>query len=251
MQWLWQAWERYGQGTAVGWVRFGSVRRLRPLGPVFGVHRGEHLDLCIDRYYITRFLAQHAADIHGQVLEIGDNTYTQRFGGSRVTRSDVLHPAPAPATATIVADLTQADQLSSDTFHCVILTQTLQYIYDVRAALRTLYRILQPGGVLLATCPGITQMSRNDATQWGEYWRFTTMSARRLCTEVFPEACVTVQSYGNVLTALAFLHGLLHTELRQQELDYHDPDYEMLITIRAVKPASQTMTLPPAAEAHQ
>jgi hypothetical protein len=27
-------------------------------------------------------------------------------------------------------------------------------------------------------------------------------------------------------------------ELRQEELDYFDPDYEVLITIRAVKPAS-------------
>jgi hypothetical protein len=42
--------------------------------------------------------------------------------------------------------------------------------------------------------------------------------------------------YGNVLTAIALLHGLAAEELRQEELDYFDPDYEILVTVRAVKP---------------
>jgi hypothetical protein len=49
---------------------------------------------------------------------------------------------------------------------------------------------------------------------------------------------VTVQAHGNVLAAMAFLHGLVSEELRQDELDYFDPDYEVLITIRAVKPTA-------------
>ena len=224
----------------MGWVRFGSLRRLMPIGEVFGLKRGQSLDLCLDRYYVERFLGQHAADIHGRVLEIGDNTYTRRFGGSRVRQSDVLHAAPGNPEATLVADLTCADHLAANAFDCIILTQTLQYIYDVRAALRTLYRLLKPAGVLLATCPGISQMSRWDAEQWGEYWRFTTFSARRLFAEVFPETAISVQAHGNVLVALAFLHGLLVTELRRAELEYHDPDYEVLITVRAQKPGEKS-----------
>ena len=50
---------------------------------------------------------------------------------------------------------------------------------------------------------------------------------------------VLVQGHGNVLVAIAFLHGLLIQELRQEELDYHDPDYELLITVRAQKPQEQ------------
>jgi hypothetical protein len=34
--------------------------------------------------------------------------------------------------ATIVGDLTRADHIPSDSFDCVNLTQTLQFIYDVR-----------------------------------------------------------------------------------------------------------------------
>ena len=71
---------------AVGRVRFGDLHRLTPISQCFGFDRG----LPVDRYYIERFLARHASEIVGRVLEIGDDTYTRRFGGSRVSRSDVL-----------------------------------------------------------------------------------------------------------------------------------------------------------------
>ena len=83
---------------------------------------------------------------------------------------------------------------------------------------------------------GISQISRYDMDRWGEYWRFTSLSARRLFEEVFLPADVTVRSYGNVLAATAFLHGVAEGELRRDELNYHDPDYEVLITVRAIKP---------------
>jgi hypothetical protein len=47
--------------------------------------------LPIDRYYIERFLQTHSADIRRHVLEVGDNAYTRRFGGNRVTKSDVIN----------------------------------------------------------------------------------------------------------------------------------------------------------------
>jgi SAM-dependent methyltransferase len=216
----------------VGFVRFGSLRRPQPISRVFGLDRG----LPIDRYYIENFLGQYAEDIQGHVLEIGEDMYTRRFGDGRVVRSDVLHVQEGNPKATIVADLTCADSIWSDTFDCIIFTQTLQFIYDTRAAIRHLHRILKPGGVLLATFPGISQISRYDMDRWGDYWRFTTLSARRLFEEVFPPGNVTVQAYGNVLAAVAFLHGLAAEELRRQELDYRDPDYELAITVRGVKP---------------
>jgi SAM-dependent methyltransferase len=234
--WLRAEFQRLTVRPPVGSVRFGDLRRLKPISRVFGFDRG----LCIDRYYIENFLAKHAEDIRGHVLEIGDDTYTRRFGGDRVARSDVLHVQEGNPKATIVADLTCADSIPSDTFDCIIFTQTLQFIYDVRAAIRHLHRILKPGGVLLATFPGISQISRYDMDRWGDYWRFTTLSARMLFEEVFPSGNVTVRAYGNVLAAVAFLHGLSAEELRREELDYHDPDYELIITLRALKPREVT-----------
>jgi glycosyltransferase involved in cell wall biosynthesis len=216
----------------VGWVHFGSLRRITPISPSWGFDRG----LPVDRYYIERFLSQHAWDIRGHVLEIGNSTYTSKFGGNRVTQSDVLHVVEGNPKATLVADLTRGEQIPGDAYDCIVFTQTLQFIYDVRATLKTLYRILKPGGILLATFPGISKISRYDMEHWGDYWRFTTLSSRKLFEEVFPSEHSTVKAFGNVCTALAFLHGLAAQELRQEELDHLDPDYEVLIAVRAMKP---------------
>ena len=152
------------------------------------------------------------------------------------TKSDVLHAMDGNPKSTIVADLTCADHISSDTFDCLIITQTLPFIYDVKAAICTLNRILKSGGVVLTTLPGISQISRYDMDRWGEYWRFTTLSAQRLFAEFFPPECVTIEAHGNVLAAIALLHGLASSELKPLELEHHDPDYEVMITVRAVKP---------------
>jgi SAM-dependent methyltransferase len=144
---------------------------------------------------------------------------------------------PGNPKATIVADLARdTDQLMPAMFDCVILTQVLHVLADPDAAVRTTHRILRPGGVVLATLAGISQVSRWDMERWGDYWRFTTASARRLFGSVFPLDHVGVESHGNVLTAIAFLHGLTADEMRSPELDHLDPDYQLLITVRAVKP---------------
>jgi glycosyltransferase involved in cell wall biosynthesis len=213
-------------------VRFGHLRRTTPISRQYGSDRG----LPIDRHYIEAFLARHADDIRGRVLEVGDATYTRLFGGDRVMVSDILHVNATNPKATLIGDLASGDHLPANAFDCVILTQTLHLIYDVRAALRTVHRLLVPGGVALVTVPGISQISEDEwRTTW--YWSFTTLSARRLFEEVFPAEHVAVAAHGNVLAATAFLQGLAAHELRDAELHYADPQYEMLITIRAVKPA--------------
>jgi hypothetical protein len=215
-------------------VNFGPLQVVRPVSQVFGLDRG----LPIDRYYIERFLAAHRADIHGRVLEVGDDRYTRQFGGSRVSRSDVLHVVAGAPGATLVADLTRADEVPSAAFDCVIVTQTLQMIYDVRPACASLARMLEKGGVALATCHGISRIARREGVDdWGEYWHFTTQSLGRLFAEAFPGGRVEVTSYGNVLSAIASLHGLAAEELRAEELDYEDRNYEVLIGVRAVKKA--------------
>jgi SAM-dependent methyltransferase len=189
----------------------------------------------IDRYYIEKFLTRYALDIHGCVLEIADSDYTTRFGDGRVTKSEVLHVHGGNPKATVVDDLASGSHIASNSFDCIILTQTLQFIYELQAALANLHRILKPGGILLATFPGISQISRYDMDRWGEYWRFTTLSAHKLFEQVFPGDRIRVHTYGNVLAANAFLQGLAVEELRLNELDYQDPEYQLLIAVRAAK----------------
>jgi hypothetical protein len=222
----------YSPAVEVGGVQWGSFRRVTPIDPDFGWARGKP----IDRYYIDQFLESRQADIRGRVLEIADPQYTQRYGGDRVTQSDVLHAVEGNPKATLIGDLTTGRGIPASTFDCIILTQTLLVVYEVRATLATVARSLRPGGVVLATFPGISQISRHDMDRWGDYWRFTTLSARRLFEEVFPPANVQIGVHGNVLSAMAFLHGLAAEELKPEELAYHDRDFEVLVTVRAEKP---------------
>lgn len=211
----------------VGAVRFGDLRRTTPICRGYGYERGRP----IDRYYIENFLRSEGPRITGNVLEIGETTYTQAFGQG-VVKMDMLHVNEGVEGATYVDDLSDGSTLPSNAFDCVILTQTLHLIYDMKAALRTIYRILKPGGVLLATVPGITQISDED---WNDswYWSLTTASARRLCGEVFHPSLVEVKGFGNVLAATSFLQGLADSELTPAELDVPDPEYPVTVTIRA------------------
>jgi SAM-dependent methyltransferase len=212
--------------------KLGDLRRVTPIDPNWGFERGTP----IDRVYVERFIGSHAADIHGRVLEIAAPDYTNAFGRG-VERVDILMAAEGNPEATIVGDLTSAPQVPTDSFDCAIVTQTMQFIYDVSSALRTVHRILAPGGVLLATVPGLTKISRLEDDLYGEWWHFTGRSVRRLAGEVFGADNVEVATYGNVLTASGFLYGLASSDLEQAELDAHDPLYEVVIGLRAVKGA--------------
>lgn len=151
-----------------------------------------------------------------------------------MTRSDVLHVEEGHPFVTIVDDLTDARSIPSDALDCVICPQTLDLIYDVRAAIRTSHRILKPGGTALVTVPGTSQ---NYDAEWQDArcWSFTPGSVRRLFGECFAPACVDVEGHGNVLVAISFLMGFADKELSADELDHRDPGYDIVVTVRVVK----------------
>ena len=216
---------------SLGQVRWGSFNRVTPISRIWGHDRGQP----IDRYYIEGFLKKHAADIKGRVLEVGDPRYTKQFGGDRVTCSDILHALPGNPEATFVGDIAEGAGIPDDRFNCLIFTQVLHCCFDPKAALRHLYRILEPGGVALLTLPGIMKVDWGAMEHWPDYWRFTCRSAQRLFEETFGAGNVEVETFGNVRAALGFLHGLAQEDMRASDLDAHDPHYEVTIAVRAVK----------------
>ncbi len=214
---------------------WGDLKRLDPIHKDFGFSAGQP----IDRFYIDLFLEQHSHDIHGCVLEIADNNYTKRFGGNRVVKSEILH-VTENEKATLVGDLVSGKGIPSEAFDCIILTQTLPFIYDVQSAIANCHRALKTDGVLLCTVNGISQISRYDMERWGDFWRFTNLSIEKLLTAHFKPSTkvadtVTVTTFGNVLTATSFLFGLPSQELQLKELNHHDEDYQVLIGARAIK----------------
>lgn len=207
---------------------WGGFRSREPKSRHYGTDRGTALD----RHYIEAFLADHAEDVHGIVLEVASDAYARRFGGSRIEKTEVVSIVAGPGV-TIVGDLTSPVTLPRNHFDCIILTQTLCFIYDVKAALANCHAALRKGGVLLMTVPGICQISSFDDGLTGDYWRFTAASTQRLVDEHFQDAAV--RSYGNVLAAVAYLHGIAKEELTREELDHHDREYQVIVAARAVK----------------
>jgi len=206
----------------------GSIRRTSPLSDHWGRDRGTP----VDRYYIERFLAAERSAIRGRVLEVLNAEYTERFGVG-VERSDVLDIDRANPLATIVADLAAADEVPSDTFDCFVLTQTLQYVYDLHSAVQHVHRVLRPGGTVLCTVPTVSRIAKG--TLETEYWRMTGLGCRRLFADAFTGGVVDARAYGNVLTAIAFLVGMAAEELSPRELEAADPFFPLLVTVRATK----------------
>ncbi|HEX8272971.1 MAG TPA: methyltransferase domain-containing protein [Longimicrobiaceae bacterium] len=219
-------------GSGADRVDWGDLRRTTPVSRYFGYDRGQP----VDRFYVEGFLERRRADVRGRVMEIGDDTYTRRFGGERVTRSDVLHVHAGNPRATLVGDLASGEGIPFDAFDCMVLTQTLHLVFDVRAAVRTVHRALRPGGVLLVTVPGISQVEKGE---WGAswYWGLTPRSLRRALEERFAPEEVETETHGNALSACAFLYGLAAEELRREELEHADPAYPVTVAARARKAA--------------
>jgi SAM-dependent methyltransferase len=168
-------------------ARLGTLRRTTPLSGDWGRDRGTP----VDRYYIERFLERERHRIRGHVVELLNSEYTLRYGID-VERADVLDIDSANAEATIIADLAAADAIPSETFDCIILTQTLQFLPDVRAAIQHVHRTLKPGGTVLCTVPAVSRIARR--TLDTEYWRFTVAGCSLLFGETFGPERVRVES---------------------------------------------------------
>jgi SAM-dependent methyltransferase len=207
----------------------GTLRWNAPVSQRFGYDRGTP----IDRYYIDRFLDANRASIRGRVLEVKDSGYTDRFG-TAVTEREVLDADAANPLATIVDDLATCSTIPDNSFDCFILTQTLQYVAEVEDAVANSYRILKPGGTLLATVPTLGQIV-DKQPHLVEHWRFTPASCRALFGEVFGPASIEVRAHGACLTSVALLIGMAQEELTTRELERDDPGFALLVSVRGIK----------------
>ena len=132
-----------GRLRGAAWL---AAARTGPVSEQWGRDRGTP----VDRWYIERFLGRHASDIRGHVLEVMDDTYTTRFG-TAVDAVDVLDVDENNRRATLVADLAEPEGFPPATYDCILLTQTLQYVYDLPAAVESIHRSLRPA--VLASRP--------------------------------------------------------------------------------------------------
>jgi SAM-dependent methyltransferase len=210
---------------------WGNLRRRRPFSDYWGFDRG----LPVDRFYIESFLSRFEADVRGRALEVRDPVYTRRFGGSRVTSRDIVDIDRGNEIATIVADLAVPGSLPAETFDCIIVTQTLQYVDDPAAAVANLWAALGAGGTLLLTVPCLQRIDPDLADV--DRWRFTPLGLQDLVRRGCPDGEADIAGYGNVLASTAFLMGLAADELRRTELEDVDPDFPLVACARVRQPA--------------
>lgn len=218
--------------AGAGGFDWGDFRRLEPISNMWGSERG----ICIDRYYIERFLDSHSTDVRGIVLEVEDSVYATRYGEGSLLRCDVVDVDPTNPNANVVADLQEGGALGSRAYDCVILTQTLLLIYRLNAALQECARVLKPGGVLLATVPCVARIDSESGLD-GDFWRFSAEGIRRPLAAAFPDSVIDVRPHGNPVAAMAFLVGLAAEEVDPAELRRTDPECPLLLTARVVKHA--------------
>lgn len=214
----------------VGQIDFGDLARLKPIGTDYGFQRGTP----VDRIYIERFLRRHSGLITGHVLEVGEDSYSRRFG-TGITSQEVLNIAEGDPNTTIVGDIATPGLIPADSIDCMVLTQMLQYVFDLSAAVREIRNALKPGGAVLATVPALTQV---DHAEWSMYWHFTTLSAKRIFADAFGEENVEVEVFGNAFAATCFLQGISVEDIGEEWLEPVDPMFPVTIGVVARKAAA-------------
>ncbi len=212
--------------TTPAW--FGTLHRTSPLSRTWGYDRG----LPIDRHYIDRFISSRAGDIRDSVLEVGDTRYGSRYA----PRSSEIHTIDVDAAKSPVirADLCDLEALPRERYQCFLCAQTLQYVRDPLLALAGAHRMLRSGGVFLGTVPALAAI--DPGARAHDRWRFTVSQTERWLREVFgADSEISVTPMGNVLAACGALMGLARQDLGEGVLDEVDPDYPVILCLRAVK----------------
>ena len=214
-------------------LRFSKKRFLvfnykEPIDREFGFNLGTP----IDRYYIENFLKKHRNLIQGEILEVGEDSYTSRYASGK-HRLTILNVVDKPGC--LKGHLESGDGIPENTFDCVIMTQTLPFIFDVKSAVFNVHKMLKHGGYLLATNPCISHISRFDMDRWGDYWRFTPLSIRCLLEGYFQRDNIQIEAHGNSFASTCFIQGIPSEKLSSKELDHADQDYIVTITSLAQK----------------
>lgn len=207
-----------------GYFKKNSVR---PVSTKYGFDRGKP----IDRYFIEEFIGEYKDLVKGHCLEVVDDTYIRMFGGDAVEKADVIDIF-VTKQASIHGDLRDLTHVvKSNTFDCIIITQTLHVNDDFESAIRECYRILKPGGTMLATFPTISPT-------WNlkiNMWRLSVKSASYIFSKYFDKSNVRVMGYGNKESSLLFWTGFAIEDISPSDLEKQDNLFPTLIGIKATK----------------
>jgi GT2 family glycosyltransferase len=231
--WILEREHRRAGWIPAGKVQLGDLRRLVPIGRLFDFDRGKP----IHNFYCEKFLGTFRSDICGSVLHIGEAESRGRAGDSV---SAVLRSLPLERYQSLSLDDFRDKEWDWERFDCILISDSLEYAPNIDVVLAAVKRLLRPGGVILAILPGLQNGHRQRGIK-NLHWHFTTHSASAIFERYFGRENIQVIGSGNILAAVAALHGLVVEELDVRDIDAHDPAYEVSIFVRAVNVGSNGM----------
>jgi SAM-dependent methyltransferase len=151
------------------------------------------------RYYLDKILCDGGLEFKGTVLDIGGQRVNRRGRfqipenklGSWMTLNS--NPDHEPD---IVCELPEikCDDLSVDT---VLMTETIEYIFDVEALLKEIHRVLKDGGRFYLSAPLFNPIHGDHQT---DYYRFTESFYRKLFENRFK--IVECQRMGGIVAVV-------------------------------------------------
>lgn len=145
------------------------------------------------RIKVNTWLEQIAMGLNLQdkdILEIGiagdpkPSGSHQFFGEGNRWKTMDINPKWAPD---IVDDITRA-KTKDNSFDLIIMTQTLEHIWDYDQALKNLHRITRKH--IIVDCPWMYPFhqdairSEEDGLKWDDYWRFSPSAMYKLLTNI-------------------------------------------------------------------
>lgn len=113
-------------------------------------------------------------------------------GNQWATMDNVEHLRPD-----IVADLCDTG-LEAERFDLVIVSQTLEHIYDFNKAINESARILKEGGYLIIDCPFMYPY--HGTSDYGDYWRISHQALRKQLQSAGLQV-ISCNIYGDILTS--------------------------------------------------
>ena len=121
--------------------------------------------------------------------------------------------------------------MPKESFDSIICTNVLNFIFDVESAIKGIYQMLKKDGKCIVTLDGpSSHVSRYDMERWGDYWRFTNLSAKLAFerSNFKVEHCTV---YGNPYACSAQLNGFCLQDVDQSKLFPSNQDYQLLIAL--------------------
>lgn len=204
--------------------RFLHKIDVLPYSRNFGIGRGSP----IGRYYVEKFLREHADSITGRCLEFGEPRYKSYF--PKATKYEITDVVPRPGVD-YICDIHEPQGLPKNYFDAVICTQVFEHLAYPEKAAKSLFEVMAPGGVLLLTAPFINPVHYVPT----DFRRFTPECLDMIIKDAGFHMEV-VSFGGNSLVGTGSLLGMVQEDFSIAELEMKDPIYPYNILIKARKP---------------